>query len=369
MTVDNRPAETDTDELTLDDLDALTTLVGDVLAEVCTPDRLADPAGAAETAWRALDEVGVTRLGLCETGGGHGADLSAATAVLRVVGEHAAPGPLAETSLLGGRLLEAAGLAQPSGPVTTGPATLVTTREGTGRRVRGTVRRVPAAPGATTVAIAVGDDGEELLVLLPDTGLEISHGHNLAREPRDTITIDIALDTAHPLPVGTARELRLRGGLSRAALSAGALIRVRDRTLAYAGERVQFGHPLSAFQAVQHQLARLVAETAAANAAVDQAVRAALRCGFADPHTELVVAAAKVRTAQAATLGPAVAHQIHAALGMTEEHPLHHSTTRLWSWRSEWGNEASWSETIADRAIAAGSTGLWPFLTGIPGLR
>lgn len=356
--------------LTLDELDSLVAMVRDVLADVCTTDALADPVTAGEAAWRALDAVGVTRIGLDEDRGGHGGDLIAATAVLRVVGEHGAPGPLAETSLLAGWLLEAAGLAQPAGPVTTGPAELTAERDRGGWRVRGTVSRVPTAPGATVVAVGTAADGGELLLVLPECdGSASASGHNLAREPRNAITLDVvldpALDAVHPLPTGTAAELRLRGALSRSALSAGALVRVQERTLAYSAERVQFGRPLAAFQSVQHQLARLVAETAAAGAAVDQAVRAATRRGFADPHTGLLVAAAKVRTAQAASAGTAVAHQVHAALGMTEEHPLHLSTTRLWSWRSEWGSEASWSQAIAATATSAGSTGLWPLLTGV----
>lgn len=354
-----------TSDLTPEDLQSLVAMVRDVLGDVCTPESLAEPATAAAAVWRALDDVGVTRLGLDEHSGGHGGDLIAATAVLRVIGEYGAPGPLAETSLLAGWLLAAAGADQPTGPATTGRAELVVARERSGWRVSGTVHRVPTAPGATVVAVAADDDGTEVLVVLPEGAGTVVAGHSLARERRDTIDLDIALETVHPLPAGAMAELRLRGALSRAAMSAGALVRVRDRTLTYAGERVQFGRTLSSFQSVQHQLALLVAETAAAGAAVDQAVRTASRYGFTDPRAELLVAAAKVRTAQAASTGAAVAHQIHAALGMTEEHPLHRSTTRLWSWRSEWGNEASWSETIAARTTAAGSTGLWPLLTGI----
>ncbi|MDP9820786.1 acyl-CoA dehydrogenase family protein [Nocardioides massiliensis] len=353
------------DELTADDLHSLASMAEAVLANVCTPERLADPTTTAHEVWKALDKVGVTRLGLAESGGGHGGGLLAATEVLRVIGENAAPGPLAETSLLAGWLLEVAGRVQPEGPVTTGRSDLVATREDGAWQVRGTVYRVPTAPGATIVATARDVADAELLVVFGAKDHERVEGRSLAQEPRDTITAHGPVAAVHPLPAGTIDELRLRGALSRAALTAGALVRVRDRTLVYAGEREQFGRPLSAFQAVQHQLAHLVAESAAAGAAVDQAVRAALQHGFSEQHTALLVAAAKVRSAQAASTGAAIAHQIHAALGMTEEHPLHHHTTRLWSWRSEWGSEAEWSAAVASAATDAGSTGLWPLLTGI----
>ena len=71
-----------------------------------------------------------------------------------------------------------------------------------------------------------------------------------------------------------------------------------------------------------------------------------------------------MRTAQAASAGAAIAHQVHGALGMTHEHALRFSTTRLWAWRSEWGAEAQWSEELAELAVSAGSEGLWPLLVG-----
>jgi acyl-CoA dehydrogenase len=360
-------ADRETSDLTNEDLTSLRTMVGDVLDDTCTPERLGDPESAGTAVWRALTEVGVTRLGLEESGGGDGGGLLAATEVLRLVGRYAAPGPLAETMMLGGWLLQVAGLFQPSGPVSTGPAHLVVRRERGGVRVSGTVARVPTTAGTLVVAVAVGDYGHEHLVVLPTTMPAAAQGHNLARERRDDFRLDLAdaEEHLHPVPAGTAHELRLRGALTRALLSAGALRQVQQRSLAYAGERVQFGRPLTAFQAVQQQLARLVAEVTAADAVVDQAVRTTIAHGFADERAELVVAAAKVRTAQAASTASTIAHQVHAALGMSQEHPLHHSTTRLWSWRSEWGSEADWSELIADRATSAGSSGLWPLMTGV----
>ena len=43
---------------------------------------------------------------------------------------------------------------------------------------------------------------------------------------------------------------------------------------------------------------------------------------------------------EAAGIGAAIAHQMHGAIGFTQEHQLHYLTRRLWSWRDEFGNEA-----------------------------
>ena len=71
-------------------------------------------------------------------------------------------------------------------------------------------------------------------------------------------------------------KLRLFGAAMRSAQIAGAY-RVLDITLQYTQERVQFGKPISKFQAIQHNLAMLAAHSAAANAAADMAAEAAGR--------------------------------------------------------------------------------------------
>jgi acyl-CoA dehydrogenase len=79
---------------------------------------------------------------------------------------------------------------------------------------------------------------------------------------------------------------------------------------------------------------------------------------------DVAVAAAKTVAGQAAGQVAMLAHQVHGAIGFTEEHPLRHSTTRLWAWRDEAGNEDEWSAGLGRRALDAGPGGLWPLITG-----
>lgn len=359
-----------TDAPTAADLRELRAVVHEVLTDVCPPEAVDAPTTPTRV-WTALDEVGVTRLGLAESGGGGGADVVAATDVLKVVGEHTAPGPFAETALLGGWLLERADLPQPQGAVSTGRSAVTAVQERDGWRLRGALERVPVLEGdgvSTTVVVLVTTASGLGVVTLPSLdveGIRRARGFDLAGERRDTFELDLLVPTLVPVPDGVRAELNLRGALSRAVLAAGALRRTQKLSLRYASERVQFGRAIGAFQAVQQQLAALVAETAAAEAVVEAAVQRVAVEGFGSSTGELAVAVAAVRTAEASTTAAAIAHQVHGAMGVTQEHPLRHATTRLWSWRSEWGSQTQWAELVADRAVSASGTGLWPLLTGV----
>ena len=167
-------------------------------------------------------------------------------------------------------------------------------------------------------------------------------------------------DAVAPVSVGPD-DLLVRGALVRSIQMVGALDRLLELTLGYVQARVQFGRPLGRFQAIQHDLARLAGECVASAAAVEGAVTAA---ALGDCLAE--VAAAKVRTAEAATLSTRIAHQIHGAIGFTQEHQLHRYTTRLWSWRDEFGGERDWAIRLGRLAAAGGPGAYWGWLTGNP---
>jgi alkylation response protein AidB-like acyl-CoA dehydrogenase len=140
---------------------------------------------------------------------------------------------------------------------------------------------------------------------------------------------------------------------------AGALERALELAVRYATERVQFGRKIGQFQAIQQELARFAGEVAAAVAAALSAAGALER----GEDALLAVASAKIRTAQAAQEGALIAHQVHGAIGVTDEYALHHSTLRLWAWREEFGNEAAWAMELGRTIAMHGADRLWPALT------
>ena len=91
-------------------------------------------------------------------------------------------------------------------------------------------------------------------------------------------------------------------------------------------------------------------------AAADAAACVIQQHGLA--QAELAIAAAKLRTGEAASNGAAIAHQVHGAMGFTQEYPLHYATRRLWSWRDEFGNESYWAERLGAMLLARGGDAL-----------
>ena len=331
-----------------------------------TPERRWDGA-----LWSALAENGLTGVGLPEEAGGSGGDLADAVAIVRTVTAGAGAVPVAEHLLVAGPALVAAGLTLPpvDEPMTFAIADAVTVHpvddgDGPGRfMLDGTVTDVAwggAAPHVVVLAPAPGGIEGAVLALVDASSLTATGAVNLAGEPRGALVLDRVAAAAALLTVRQARELRAGFALARAVQLAAALEQVLAWTVQYAGERQQFGRALAKFQAIQMELAKMAGEVTAVTALTDAAVQA---LGHGDGNFALAAAAAKVRAGAAVEVVARLAHQVHGAIGFTQEHKLHHLTKRLWSWRDEAGSELVWSRVLAEGLLIEGPDGLWPALT------
>ena len=232
-------------------------------------------------AWAAVEEAGLHRALVPEEAGGFGVAIPDALSLLRVAGEHALPLPLAET-MLASWLLAGARLDIPDGPLTVAPVAtgeaLRLVREGGGWRIDGTATRVPwgRSPGISVVVLAQ-HEGRALIASVPAGFFQASPEENLAREPRDTLRFNGVLPAENVKPAADGigpLQLRAVGAAMRSLQMAGALTRIVAISTQYAQDRVQFGRPIGKFQAVQHNLAVLAGQTAAAIAAADLAAEA-----------------------------------------------------------------------------------------------
>jgi acyl-CoA dehydrogenase len=154
----------------------------------------------------------------------------------------------------------------------------------------------------------------------------------------------------------------LMGGVARSLQIAGSLETMLDVSVRYSNERVAFEKKISKFQAVQHNLAKLAGEAAAALAAASSAADAVANSTAFDESIFLEAAAAKIRCAEAAEKGAAIAHQVHGAIGFTKEHILHRYTMRALAWREDFGNESHWAVELGKLVAARGADELWPLV-------
>ena len=284
-------------------------------------DRAEAPASGEfpDALWRVVQNAGLHLVGRQDSG----SDLGDLFGLLKIAGRHALPLPLAEVLVANSVL--------PDVPPGAGFATI------------GVDGVAPWARAASRVLDLKG---------VLHISFAVEPGANIAGEPRDRVRAGRAV------PFEVPGEVYRYMGLSRTSLMAGALERTMEMTVDYATQRTQFGRPIAKFQAIQHGLAVLAGEVAAAVRACDGAIEA-----LGTDGAENQIAAAKARVGEAAGVVAEIAHQVHGAFGFTHEHSLHHYTRRLLAWRDEYGREREWQEQLGRRAAARGADQLWDFIT------
>ena len=324
----------------------------------------ADAAPLPDGLWSDIEEAGFPLALLSEEEGGFGLAAENALVLVRIAAQHAVSAPLGET-MIANVLLARAGLDPVSGIASFAiNHTLRLESKGSEWYLQGRLSAVPWGRLAQTVVARVETEDGPKLVVLPHG--EPRHAHNLAAEPQDDLEYDLILPaTAVTKAPPLSAEMPLLGALLRAQGMSGVLSELLKITVEYANERKQFGRPIGKFQAIQQDLAILATESAGAAAAADMASR-----GFSDALSDhsgadwrLAVAAAKLRCGEAAGKSAAIAHQVIAAIGFSNEYPLHPLTRRLWAWRDEFGTENHWARYLGEIYCAQGAEGFWPLLT------
>ena len=307
--------------------------------------------------WKEIEEMGLPLIAVPEDKGGAGGTLADMLAVMRLAGSHAVPVPLAETALAN-MLIAAA-----DGVPATGPSTLALGNVVfEGNRLSGKVDRVPFATVADHFVTVANAAGRPMVAVVSASNASINEVPSHAGEPYGTVTFDNPpCEFAEISPVSAERAIEL-AALMRAMQMAGAADKVLATAVEYCKQRVQFGRPLSTFQAIQQMLAELASFVAATIACAEAAARDADEGGLADGG-RFSIAAAKSQTSEFAQRIAGIAHQSMGAMGFTHEHILHHYTRRLWVWRRDFGSETFWGEKIGTAFAKAGPQALWPALT------
>ena len=297
-----------------------------------------------ERDWTGIEEVALPGLLLPEDAGGFGGSWQDAGVVFRLAGYHALALPVAEAAIAA----HVSGRAE-------GRGTIASRVDGalSGESFTGAVDGICWAEGADYIVAPAPDGGSMVLSL---DGLSPEQGESLAGEPRASLQCDgVAVERREG-------EVFAMGALARVMQIAGAMDAALELAVGHVNERQQFGRPLAKFQAVQQSLATCATECAAANCAAIGAAQA-MDAGDA----AYAVAAAKLRANRAVGIGTSLTHQAHGAMGFTQEYGLQQLTRRLWSWRSEFGNDAYWAERLGGSVIERGADNYWPDLTALAG--
>ncbi len=268
---------------------------------------------ARDTAARAglLAEAGLLGVIAPEAIGGLDLPMRYAVPIATAAGEGLLAFPLIEELLLSKALAEAA----PAIATAVAAGETVATIAWTGAAEHGVVGGAPLASDASHVLI-FREDGSAILADR-QAGIEVEAGPTLDLEtPEATLRVSHNV-TGVEIDAATIEGLRKDAIILRAAFVHGSASRCLSLAVDYVQERVQFGKPLAANQALRHRLSRdaLAIET--------------IRNGIARALTEPAEGLELARDAawhQAAQAGPAVAEsamQVFGGMGFTWEVPLH----------------------------------------------
>lgn len=293
-----------------------------------------------------LAQSGLPLLLVPESHGGFGGDWGDAFEIFRLAGRHLVGIPVAET-VIAAWAASAAGLSQleTCQVLAKGDRLEVSAERATGR-----LYGVPWATGLSHVVCLVDD---RLVRISVDDAVEVGHRIGLAGTDMADLTFaDAEIELGQTVACSDAL------GFAHCSILAGMMDATLALTITYANERSQFGRPLAKFQAVQQALAVFAEEAAAVTAAAQAAGRALDRSDGA-----FEVTAARIMASRGTDIGIKTAHQIHGAIGFTQEHILQRYTRRMMAARATIGPSASWSLALGRQVVAVGADQFWPELT------
>ncbi len=320
----------------------------------------ADEKGVTPELWEKMAETNLLGLSISEEFGGVG-DFLDLVVVLEEMGRACFIGPFFATVVLGASLVMEAGsneqkqqllpeiaggkrivtlaLAEESGRYTAGSIQTQAKPEGSNYIINGIKLFVPDAQVADYVICAARtketnnpQDGITLFLIDANIlGMDSRPLKTVSGDKQCEVTFDNARvsgdDILGEINKGWQyiEKVLLKASVARCAEMVGMAQQSLDISLEYAKERMAFGHPIGAFQSIQHRCADMLIDVDGSRFATYQA---AWRINEGMP-AEREAAIAKAWTSQACRRVVHSAHQVHGAIGFTEDHILHYYTKKV----------------------------------------
>ncbi|WP_246097041.1 acyl-CoA dehydrogenase family protein [Psychrobacillus soli] len=334
-----------------------------ILYDSCDKDLLeeSERKGVPARLLQALEEFGVFLIGIDEADGGSGFEKKNGLELAVIAGKYALPVPF--TAMLLSNWLAYRENLDSKGGLSCGPLDQrIKIDAGKEQVVNGTIENMYGyTKGNDALVLGTNEQGEDYLVLLDASQLDYKIKHNLANEPVYSFTlINHAPKLIKPIEPSVVRYYFGLQLLLNLAVATGALKKIFELTIEHANTRVQFGKQIGNFQMNKNNLS-IMAES------IKQAEVMTLNCieslrDNLDQQNYLELMVAKLKVCEAITTATPIAHQIHAAMGYTQEHILHYYTRKLWSLREEYQSESYWSHEISHFVLGQEEK-LWEIVT------
>jgi alkylation response protein AidB-like acyl-CoA dehydrogenase len=312
-----------------------------------------DPRGYSQELWKQMAELGYMGLSFPEEYGGMGCNFLDLCVLIEELGRFRVPGPFLCGVVLCGLPIARFGSEEQKSQYLAGIADgqrvmsyaetesgaswassriqLAAVASDDGYVLDGEKLFVPYAHAADTLLVAVrtqGTDQQGITLLLVD-----SKTPGITYEPLDTIDHDHQQKVTFRNVTVPARSvlgqvgegdrivaaIHQWGVAAKCAEMVGGAERVLELSVDYAKTRTQFDRPIGSFQAVQHHCANMAVDVASSRFIAYEAIWR-LSEGL-DASKEVSMAKAWVSDAYQRVC--AAGHQIHGAIGFTEEHDMH----------------------------------------------
>ncbi len=343
-----------------------------------------DERGYSPELWREIAELGWLGLAVPEKYGGSGGSFLDLVVLLEEMGRACFPGPFFSTVLLGGwpildvgseqqkeyflpqlsrgELLLTLALTEPSASYKAEAVALKGVAEKEQYILDGTKLFVPDAHVADWIICAartsdgeVAADGLTLfLVDAKSPGISCTLLQTIASDKPCEVVLDRVQvprkNILGELDQGWNEVERLmqRAAAARCAEMVGGAQQVLEMTVSYAKERVQFGRPIGSFQAIQHHCANMATDVSGSRFIAYEAawmLSEGLPC-------QKEVSMAKAWVGEAYRRVGLLGHQVHGAIGFTEDHDM-----QLYFRRAK-AAELAFGDAVFHREIVAQELGL-----------
>ncbi|SEH15260.1 Acyl-CoA dehydrogenase [Sphingopyxis sp. YR583] len=296
--------------------------------------------GYSRARWQEVADLGLLALVAPEAMGGIGGTMVDLALAAEALGKGIAVDPWLENGVLPVRLAAAAGDTTLVGELAAGARFAAVAFAEPGRRyeteavgtkadrdhVAGAKTFVLGAPLADILLITLADD--KLAKIAKDAAGIVRQDYPVI-DGSNASTLDLHHVPADIFDLTAAKFRRVIGDIRMlaAAEMVGLAQTMFDDTLAYVGERQQFGAAIGSFQALQHRLVECYA-------ALEQARSMMLRTAMLDPTTDdanwpRIAAGAKAFVGEAATRIGLEAVQMHGGMGQTDELSIGHALKRV----------------------------------------